>query len=237
MKYISIFLLLLFCSFTEKKSLIVGTNAEFPPYCFIEEGKIVGFDIDIANAVAARLGKSVILKDMPFEALIPDVTLGKVDFVAAGLSYSEERAQRVNYTKPYMAGDPLVILTNEGSSKLTVDDLVGKKVAVNEGFIADHFLSKKEGVDCVRLPAIADGFMALKSKRVYAFVTAKTTYDSYLENGGMSFCSYPIEGTQETCALVVPKSKPELLEAIQKALDAMQEDGTLAAIKAKWAIP
>ncbi len=228
--------LLVLCSFTEKKTLIVGTNAEFPPYCMIADGKIVGFDIDIAHEVAARLGKQVELKDMPFEALIPDVILSKVDFVAAGMSYSEERAKRVNYTKPYMVGDPLLILTSDSTSQLALEDLVGKKVAVNEGFTADMFLSKIEGIDLVRLPAIADGFLALKSKRVYAFVTSKTTYQSYLEKDKQSFCSSPIAGSEESCALVVPKSKPELLVAIQGALDAMQEDGTISKLKAKWGI-
>lgn len=228
--------ILLLCSFTEKKTLVVGTNAEFTPYCFIEQGKIVGFDIDIAKEVANRLGKTIELKDMPFEALIPDLILGRVDFVAAGLCDTPERKKQVLFTKPYMVGDPLVILTNDPGA-LTTDDLVGKKVAVNEGFTEDVFLSQKPGIDLVRLGAIADGFLALKSKRVYAFVTAKTIYNTYKETHVNTFHASPIEGTAETCALAIPKSKPELLESIQKTLDAMQTDGTIATLKAKWAIP
>src|SRR6185369_11452130 len=83
-------------------TLIVGTNAEFPPYCYIENNIIVGFDIDIAKEVAQRLGKSIQFKDMPFDALIPDIILGNVDFVAAGMSYTEERAKRVSFTRPYL---------------------------------------------------------------------------------------------------------------------------------------
>ena len=75
--------------------LVVGTNAEFAPFSFREGNKIVGFDIDIAREVCQRLGKEMELKDMPFDALLPELTLGSVHFVAAGMSCTEERAKRV----------------------------------------------------------------------------------------------------------------------------------------------
>lgn len=228
---------LLFSSFTTSDRLLVGTNAEFPPFSSIENGKIVGFDIDIATNVAERLGKKIEFKDMPFDALIPDAVLGHVDFVAAGMSYTDERAKRVLFTKPYLSGDPLVILTTTApNGLLTVEDLIGKTVAVNEGYTADTFLSSKEGITLVRLPTTADAFLALKSKRVYAFVTAKSTYETFLKMQPNQFHSYPIIGTSETCAIVVPKSKPELLVEIQSALDAMEKDGTIDKLKAKWGL-
>lgn len=228
---------LLFSSFSNKDTLIVGTNAEFPPFSSIENGKIVGFDIDIAINVAERLGKKIEFKDMPFDALIPDAVLGHVDFVAAGMSYTDERAKRVLFTKPYLSGDPLVILTTANPNGLvTVEDLVGKTVAVNEGFTADTFMSLKEGVTLVRLPTTADAFLALKSNRVYAFVTAKSTYETFLKMQPNQFHSHPIVGTSETCALVVPQSKPELLTEIQSALDAMEKDGTIDKLKVKWGL-
>ncbi len=238
-KCVAVLLLMgmLFCGFIKSDTLVVGTNAEFPPFTTIENGKIVGFDIDVATEVSSRLGKKITFKDMPFEALIPDVVFGHVDFVAAGMSYTEERAKRVLFTKPYLAGDPFVIVTaEEPSSALSLEDLVGKTVAVNEGFTADILLSSKPGIDLVRLPATADAFMALKSKRVFAFVTAKSTYDTFLKMQPNPFYSSPIENTSETCVLAVPKSKPELHVAIQNALDAMQQDGTLDALKAKWGL-
>lgn len=219
----------------EDKPMLVGTNAEFPPFTYIENGKIVGFDIDIATEVVKRLGKTIQFKDMPFEALIPEIILGHVDFAAAGLSYSEERAKRVSFTKSYITEDPLVILSASDQQKLSLEDLKGKKVIVIEGFTADLFMSSKEGVDLIRLPTQADGFMAMKSGRAAAFVTAKSTVDAFFEvQGSSNFHFTPIEGTSDTCALVVPKSKPQLLLTIQKALDEMETDGTLAQLKTKW---
>ena len=222
--------------FLKADTLVVGTNAEFPPFTFIEKGEIVGFDIDIAKEVAKRLGKSITFKDMPFDALIPDAVLGHVDFVAAGMSYTEERAKRVSFTKPYLSGgDPLVILTFQ-ETPVTLQDLVDKSVVVNEGFTADMLLSSKKGIHLIRLPNTTDAFLAVISKRAFAFVTAKSTFDAFCARQSNSLHAYPIEGTAETCALVVPKSKPELLESIQKALDAMEDDGTLAAIRKKWGL-
>lgn len=214
--------------------LVVGTNAEFPPFTFIENKKIVGFDIDIANEVAARLERELQFKDMPFDALIPDVLLGRVDFVAAGISYTEERAKRVLFTKPYLSGDPLVIFT-KAKQALGMDDLKGKTVVVIEGFTADLLMSSQEGINLIRLPAQVDGFMAVKSGRADAFVTAKSTVDAfYSVQDASQFYTTSLEGTGETCALVVPKSKPQLLSDIQKALDDMDCDGTMTKLKTKW---
>ncbi|MFI4963440.1 MAG: ABC transporter substrate-binding protein [Legionellales bacterium] len=217
-------------------TLTVGTNAEFPPFTYIENKTIVGFDIDIAKEVARRLGKEIQFKDMPFDALIPETILGRVDFVAAGMSYTEERAKRVLFTKPYLSEDPLVIFT-KAEKKLDLEDLKGKTVVVIEGFTADLFMSSKPGIHLIRLPTQADGFMAVKSNRADAFVTAKSTVDTFFAAQDSSlFHISELEGTGETCALVVPKNKPAILVEVQRALEEMENDGTLANLKTKWNI-
>lgn len=215
---------------------IVGTNTEFPPFSYIENGEIVGFDIDIAKEVSRRLGKELKFKDMPFDALIPELALGQVDFVAAGISITEERAKRVLFTEPYMNNDPLVIFSMT-STPLSEEDLQGKTVVVVEGYVADLYMSEKSGFNLIRLPTQADAFLAVKCGRAAAFVTASTTVDQFTETQKNSkFLTYEIPGTSETCALVVPKSKPEVLVQLQTALDAMRQDGTLDLIKNKWKI-
>src|SRR5580704_2849514 len=87
--------------------LLVGTNAEFAPYSFIDNGQIVGFDIDVAQEVAQRLGKTITFKDMPFESLLPELQLGRIEIIAAGITPTQERAQKVLFTKPYVEGDKL----------------------------------------------------------------------------------------------------------------------------------
>ncbi len=223
-----------FLQAAESSFLIVGTNAEFPPFCYIENKTIIGFDIDIAQEVAKKLNKPIYIKDMPFDALIPEICLGKVDFVAAGMSYTEERAKRVLFTKPYLSGDPFVIFSLV-QKQFNLDDLKDKTVVVVEGFTADHFMSANKSIRLIRLPTQADCFIAIKSGRADAFITAKSTVDAFFEGQDPSkFHITRLEGTGETCALALPKSKAFLLLDIQKALDDLEKDGTLAKLKIKW---
>lgn len=217
--------------------LTVGTNTEFPPFAFRQNGEIVGFDIDVAKEIAKRLNKQITFKDMPFDALIPDLVFGNVDFIAAGMSATEERAKRVSFSKCYLKDDSLVIVTIKGENptKVTLDALKGKIVVVNEGYTSDIFLSDKPDLTLTRLSAPADAFIALKNGRADAFVTAESTVHSFLETqDGTQFQYDPIAGTSETCALVVGKTNTKLLADIDQALADMEKDGTMAQLKTKW---
>lgn len=230
-------LLVSFCTFglyASQDVLIVGTNAEFPPFAYVEDGKIVGFDIDVVQEVAKRLGSKIQFKDMPFDALIPEVILGHVDVVAAGMSYTEERAKRVFFTGCYLKEDPLVVFSTVKESA-SYNSLAGKTVVVVEGFTADQLMGTKKEIELVRLNTQTDAFMAVKCGRAAAFVTARSTVNNFFETQDPSqFHIEAIEGTGETCAMIVPKVKPEILKQVQQALDAMEKDGTLEALKAKW---
>jgi polar amino acid transport system substrate-binding protein len=243
----TILLLLCSCDQLEKKStehapenFIVATNAEFPPYTYIENDKLVGFDIDIATEVAKRLGKGIVFKEMPFDLLISSVASGSVDFAAAGISYTAKRAKSIAFTKPYLTDDPLVILTlkhSDAQKHLEMKDLDGQTVVVNRGYTADLFLStpKHRGIHIVRLATPADGFIALKNGRANAFVTAESTVNAYLgEDEALKFHSDIITETAETCALVLSKENTMLLGQIQVTLDAIEKDGTISRLKAQW---
>lgn len=222
----------------DSNTLVVGTNAEFAPYTYIEKGELVGFDIDVAHEVAKRLNKKIVFKDMPFDALIPDLSLGNIDIIAAGMSYTDERAKRVSFTEPYCNNDPLVIVTlaeKSASKELSVEDLKNKTVVVNDGYVADIYMSDTNCCNLVRIPAPADAFLALKSGRADAFVTAQSTADFFLvsqKDTKLQLNSIP--ETNETCALVVAKDNPLLLQQIQTVLDEMDNDGTMGKIKDKW---
>lgn len=215
-------------------TLIVGTNAEFPPFAFIQDEKIVGFDIDMVAEIAKRQNKEMVIKDMPFDALIPEVTLSHVDVVAAGMSYTEERAKRVSFTKCYLNSDPLIIFS-KAQKPLSYDRIKGKTIVVVEGFTTDQFMSENQEIELLRLGTQADAFMAIKCERADAFITAKSTVDAFFENQNSSqYHTEIINDVGETCAMIIPKSKPGLLKEIQNTLDDMENDGTLKQLKVKW---
>lgn len=218
---------------SDSAPLLVGTNGEYPPFSYVEKGEIVGFDIDIAKEVAKRLKKDIVLSDMPFEALIPALTLGKVQVGAAGLNPTEERAKRVLFTKSYYI-DPLVVVAV--GKRLTIDELKGKSAIVNEGYMPDLYLSKIPAIELIRLPAPAEAFVALRQKRADAFVTTCSTVATYLATAKdpLPLQCTVIENVVEDTALAISMRYPDLLPEIQRALDDMRQDGTMAAIKAKW---
>ena len=88
----------------------MATNAEFPPYEYYEDGDIVGIDVEIAKAIAAKLGMELQIEDMAFDAIIPAVTSGKADFGAAGMTVTPEREESVDFTDTYANATQVVIV-------------------------------------------------------------------------------------------------------------------------------
>lgn len=230
----------------ELDTVIIGTNAEFQPFSFKDEDAITGFDIEAITEVFKRLDKKITFKDLPFDTLIPEIQTGNIQVIAGGITPTEERAQRALFTRPHLTGDPLVIISPksllrqgfEGQAPLTtLDELQGKTVVVNEGYTADSYMSEQPFINVLRLSSAqpSDGMLALESGKADAFVTAlnpmKPYFDKYSTD---AFNITPIPGTEESSAFAVSKHYPELRYSIQNALDAMEEDGTLAALRKKW---
>lgn len=223
---------------SDESLLIVGTAAEFPPFEFIKNDEVVGFDIDLVHAIAERLEKKVILKDMPFTTLIPQIQYGSLHMIAAGLTPTAERAREMLFTRPYLETDPLVVVTLAKNPKISsLDDLKGKSVIVNEGFSAERFMSNLEGIDLKRLPTVADAFLSLQSGRADAFVVAANSIKPFFKQYPQAdFSLFTIPNTNEKTALAISKKYPELLEKIDKILDELHREGFIEQLKKKWDI-
>lgn len=222
----------------DQKILVVGTNAEFPPYSFIKDDQIVGFDIDVINEVAKRLDKTVQFKDMPFEALMLEAIQGSIQVIAAGLSCTTERQKQLFFTTPHIAGDPLVMVTLAKNGAVTgLASLNGKDVVVNDGFTADRYMSNIVGPNLIRLPTTSEAFAVLQSGRVFAFVSALSPLKPFLEKFGKdNFAITQIEDTSDNCSLGVSKKFPDVHHQIEQVIKKMIEDGTIENLKEKWGI-
>ncbi len=128
-----------------KEVIKMGTNAEFPPYEFKEGDKIVGIDAEIAAAIADILGKKLVIEDMLFDATIPALQAGKIDFIMAGLTVTDERKKSVNFTDSYATGVQVVIV-KEGSELTSAEALFAPKadgslwkVGVQQGTTGDLY--------------------------------------------------------------------------------------------------
>ena len=93
-----------------KEEIKMGTNAAFPPYEYIEGGKIIGIDAEVAAAIADKLGKKLVIEDMEFDAIIAAIQADKVDFGMAGMTVTEDRKEQVNFSTSYATGVQVVIV-------------------------------------------------------------------------------------------------------------------------------
>ncbi len=221
--------------------LIVGTSADFPPFSFRspEDDQIVGFDIDVIKEVAKRLSLEIEIQDKPFGTLIPQIELGQIHVIAAGMTPTPERAKRVHFTKSYLSGNPLLIVTKSSSDIQGLEDLKLKEVIVNTGYTAETYMtslmSSMAIMELLRLPRVTDALTALEYDKADAFVTAAFTLQPYIKEGDTRFKVHVIPQTDEENALAISKHLPEeFVQKVQKALDDMEADGTLAALKKKW---
>ncbi len=218
-------------------TLIIGTSADFPPFSFrAADDTIVGFDIDVIKEVAKRLGKQIELQDKPFTMLIPQIELGQIHVIAAGMTPTPKRAKRVRFSKVYLSSNPLLIVTRSSDPPITeLEGLKGKEVIVNIGYTADLFMSDKPDITLLRLPKVADALVALERGKADAFVTASFTLKPYVKEGDTRFNTAQLQETDEQNALAFSLLLPQdIVDQAQQALDQMEADGTLTALKRKW---
>lgn len=218
-------------------TLTMGTNASFPPYEYYEDGKIVGIDAEIAAAIAEKLGMELKIEDMDFKAIIPAVTEGKIDFGMAGMTVTEERLQSVNFSETYATGIQAIIV-KEGSEIKSVDDLYVEgatwKIGVQDSTTGDIYCTDDFGEDRVSKYAVgADAVEALKTGKVDCVIIDNEPAKAYVAaNEGLQILE--TQYAVEDYAIAVNLENTELLGKINGALKELIEDGTVAAIIAKY---
>ena len=223
------------------ETLKMGTNATFPPYEFYDDatGEVVGIDAEVAAAICAKLGCELEIVDMDFDAIIPAVTTGKIDFGMAGMTVTEERLQSVDFTTSYATGIQSVIV-KEDSEITSVDDLFAEganhKIGVQQGTTGDIYCSgdiEEAGLGTVeRYKNGTDAVLALTSGKVDCVVIDNQPALKYVEaNEGLKILD--TEYAVEDYAIALAKDS-ELTEKINAALEELIADGTVQAIIDKY---
>lgn len=212
--------------------LVMGTNAEFPPYEYYEGQEIVGIDAEMAAAVAEKLGMELQIEDMAFDSLIAALSSGKVDMVAAGMTVTEERLASVNFSDTYATGVQVIIVA-EDSEIAGEADLNGKTVGVQLGTTGDIFADDIEGATVERYNKGMEAVQALSQGKIDAVI---------IDNEPAKVFVSEVEGLKileeafvtEDYAVAIAKDNEELLEKVNTALAELKEDGTLQAIVDKY---
>ena len=224
----------------EPGKLIMATNAAFPPYEFIEGNEIVGIDAEIAGAIAEKLGLELQIDDMEFDSIVESVKGGKADIGLAGMTVTPERQEVINFTASYATGVQVVIVT-EDSAITTVDDLFAEGamhvIGVQRNTTGDLYSTwdlEDAGLATIdRYSKGADAVQALLTGKVDCVVIDNEPAKAFVAaNEGLKILdtAYAIEDY----AAAMNKDNTELYEAVNKALEELIADGTVASIVEKY---
>lgn len=235
-KKLLIILLLVFmftltgCKKDENK-LIIATEATFPPYEYYKDGKVVGVDIDIMKRVAEVLNKELVVKDVSFDSIISEVKTGKSDIGAAGISYTEERSKEVDFSNSYMESKQVLVVRSDSTYK-SLDELIGKKVAVQLGTTADSYISDNySNITLVREKKFLAAIEDLKSNKVEAVLMDYIPATQFVDSS-LKIIDEPV--MVDTYSVIVKKGNSQLLSTINKVIDEMKSNGEIDNLLVKY---
>ena len=214
--------------------LTMSTNAAFPPYeMTTDTGDFEGIDIEVAGAIAKKLGLELQVDDMDFDAALLAAQNGKSDMVMAGVTVTDERLKVMDFSDTYAEGIQSIIVP-EDSDIASADDLAGKIIGTQRGTTGYIYCTDDFGEDSV--VAYDDGLtavQALNNGQVDAVVIDNAPAKEFVAaNPGLKILDTAY--AQEDYAIGVAKGNTELLNAINGALEELQADGTLQSIVDKY---
>ena len=216
-----------------KTTLVMATNAAFPPYEYVEGGEFVGIDVEIANAIANKLGMELEIKDVDFGAIIGGVQSGKFDMGMAGMTVTEDRLKDVNFSDSYAKGVQVVIV-KDGGTIASLDDVAGKKIGVQTNTTGDIYASGDFGEEnVVKYENGALAVEALKSGKVDCVIIDNEPAKAYVAaNEGLKILE--TEYVEEDYAICFAKENTELQEKVNAALKELIADGSVKNVVDKY---
>ena len=218
------------------KSLIMATSADYPPFESVSTSsgnqEIVGFDVDIAKAITAKLGYSLQIQNLDFNGLLSALQSKRADFVMAGMTPTAERKKNVDFSDVYYEAKNTIV-SKKGSNLTTAASLNGKTVGVQLGSIQEGAAKKIAGVKVTQLNRIADLVQELKVGRLEAVIMEDTVAKGFVaSNPELEFTVIP--NTEENgSAIAFPKGSP-LLAEFNPVLKEMISSGKVKELVPKW---
>lgn len=223
------------CGGKDDNKLTMATNAEFPPFEYLEGEEIVGADVDMAKAVAEELGMELEITNIDFDAALTGAATGKYDMAVAGITANEERRKNMNFSDNYYQASQAIIVMADSEIKAAAD-LVGKTVSCQEGTTGEQYLLDNE-YEIQSYKTGAEAISALTAGKVDAVVidNAVATALSDKQEGKTVVLDEAL--TEESYAIALKLGNDELTQKINEALNTLKESGKLAEIFTKYDLP
>jgi polar amino acid transport system substrate-binding protein len=226
----------------ESETLIMGTNAAFPPFEYTTSNGLVGdydgIDVAIAQKIADSMGRTLTIEDMDFDGLVASVKSGKVDMVIAGMTATEERAQSVDFSDTYFTASQVMVVSPDNEDITKAEDLKNdKSVGVVLGFTGDGIVTDALAIPeekITRANRAIDIVQDVKNNKLDAVVVDSATGKALAEKNGLKVVEDPSVFDTEEYAIAVKKGNKELLDQINKVLDEMKANGEIDALAEQY---
>lgn len=221
----------------QRGTLIVGLEGTYPPFSFQgEDGKLTGFEVEFADALAQHMGVKAQLKPTKWDGMLASLESKRIDVAINQVTISPERQKKYDFSTPYTVSG-IQALTKKGDENLITkpEDLKGKKVGVGLGTNYEQWLrTNVSGVDIRTYDDDPTKYQDLRVGRINVILVDRlAALDLVKKTNNTIVVTGPAFSRQES-GVAVRKNNPELLAAINKAIADMQKDGSLAKISEKW---
>ncbi len=223
-------------SIKKNGELRVAMSGVFAPFSFVDEkNEVVGFDVDISNELAKRLGVKPVIITTAFDGIIAGLRAGKFDTVIGSMSITPEREKAVDFAGPYYRGGRGVFVA-EASPIKTLEELQTKTLGIILGETSDKWAREKGGWTIRTYKGIPELLLELRAGRVDGIATDDIPVLIAIKNGNEKVRQLDTPELQgsDNVGIAIRKNNPELKAALDKALDDMKADGTYEKISMKW---
>ena len=226
----------------ETKTYIVGTNANYPPFEWVDSnGNFVGLDMDLMRVIAIREGYKIEFLDIGFDSLIPALQAGKVDIVASGMNITSERAKIVDFTDPYWKADQPVLVQKDSDlnivTALSQDHKVGAQRGTTQAdWIQNNLVDKGVKVKLETYETNDTAVMDLVNGRIDALLCDAPTAKAFSENNPLKMVGVIYTGEEGYMGFAVQKGDPKkLLPLLNKGLKEVEGEIKDNLVKAYFA--
>ena len=219
----------------ESGTLTVATEGTYRPFSYHDEsGDLVGFDVEIAEAVADKLGLEISFQETQWDAIFAGLEAGRFDVIGNQVSINAEREEKYLFSEPYSVSPGVIVVPEDDDSISSFDDLAGKTTA--QSLTSNWYeLAQESGATVEAVEGWAQAVALLKQGRVDATINDKLTFLDYETTDGPTGLKIAAETDDPaSSAFAFTKDREALVDAVDEALAELREDGTLAEISEKY---
>jgi polar amino acid transport system substrate-binding protein len=218
----------------QKGVLVAGSSAEYPPFEYVADGKLVGYDVDMAEEITRRMGVKVAWEKIDFKGIVAALTAKRVDVLITALTWTPERAERIAFSDPYFDAG-IGAITPRSSTIEKAEDLTGRKVGVQLGSSGERYVRETVGSKVGQLltyDSITLAINDLKNGRVEAVVNPLPVLRYAVRND--SGFRYTAVWDTRVVGINTRLEDKELLAEINRHLGDLKREGFLAKLETKW---